>query len=274
METKYLTSLLMFLLVQVFINGVIAQKPEPQNQSYKCNNIGDLKSDDLLKAQDTAFSNLIRNMGRIEYPYNGYAYGNAYGMYSIGLCPPNIKRNSCLECLNNTTPYLKRNCYKRKEGVAWTVLSQVMCIVRYADTGIYNSLGDWAWMTFSSPPNESFGDAVVLRNAVNDLANKLKDRTAGFSEDVKFAFGSNEAINNRSPHYISNLNKGLQFWVMEQSTMALIQAIIMLTWSGDSHGREEGVMVRGSSRSRHRVFCDDDDDDNDNGPRANFWILI
>ncbi|KAK1433226.1 hypothetical protein QVD17_10135 [Tagetes erecta] len=196
METKYLTSL-MFLFLQVFINGVIAQKPEPHNQAYKCNNIGNLKSDDLLKAQDTAFSNLIRNMGRID-PYNGYAYGNANGMYSIGLCPPNIKKNSCLECLNNTTPYLKKNCFKRKEGVAWTALSQVMCIVRYADTGIYNSLGNWAWIIFSSAPNESLGDAVELRNKVNDLANLLRDRTAGFSEDVKFSFGSVPYKSNQS----------------------------------------------------------------------------
>ncbi|KAK1433228.1 hypothetical protein QVD17_10137 [Tagetes erecta] len=189
MQTKYLTSLLMFL-VQVLINStVIAQKPEPNQQLYKCNNIGDLKSDALVKARDSAFFYLIRNMGIVD-PYNGYAYGNAYGMYSIGLCPPNIKKTSCLECLNGTIPYLKRNCPKQKEGVAWAALSRGSCIVRYADTSISRSLGDWAWMTFSSPPNESFGDAVELRNGVNDLANNLRVRAAGFSEDVKFAFGS------------------------------------------------------------------------------------
>ncbi|KAK1433229.1 hypothetical protein QVD17_10138 [Tagetes erecta] len=188
MQTKYLTSLLMFL-VQVLINSVIAQKPDPYQQSFKCNNIGDLKSDALVKSRDNAFYYLIHHMGIID-PYNGYAYGNGYGMYSIGLCPPNIKKKSCLECLNNTIPYLKKNCPKQKEGVAWTTsLSQVSCIVRYADYSINRTLSDWAWIVFSSPPNESFGNAVDLEKGVNDLANKLKERAVGGGEDIKFAFG-------------------------------------------------------------------------------------
>ncbi|KAI3717856.1 hypothetical protein L1987_69741 [Smallanthus sonchifolius] len=163
METKPLISLI--ILLQAIINCVnlaIAQKPTPDQQAFRCSKNGNFKSDDLIKERDAAFNVLYKN---IQQPiYTGYDSGNGEGIWSYALCPPNIKMEACRECVNNTMPYLKQNCPKQKEGVAWTVLKTMMCMTP--------------------------ATAAELEKGVNSLADKLKDKAVGGDSAKKYESGS------------------------------------------------------------------------------------
>ncbi|KAJ0765758.1 putative Gnk2-like domain-containing protein [Helianthus annuus] len=178
MKTKSAISLV--FLLQAIINGVnlsIAQKPDPHKQAFKCSNKGNLKSDKLLKERDEAFNLLYQSVGRPDR-YTGYNIGFIYSdncvIWTTSLCPPNIKMEVCMECVNNTIPHLKKNCPKQKEGVAWTALPNLNCMVRYEDYRTQQTLIDWAWTSFSSPPNETLANTSELEKGLNNLVNTLK----------------------------------------------------------------------------------------------------
>ncbi|KAI3825765.1 hypothetical protein L1987_07386 [Smallanthus sonchifolius] len=97
---------------------------------------------------------------------------------------------ACRECVNNTMPFLKQKCPKEKEGVAWTVLKTMMCMVRYADTPRQGNLDKWAWNVFSTPPNKTPATAAELEKGVSSLADKLKDKAAGGDSAKKYESGS------------------------------------------------------------------------------------
>ncbi|KAK9072330.1 hypothetical protein SSX86_008763 [Deinandra increscens subsp. villosa] len=110
------------------------------------------------------------------------------GVFTMALCPPNIKVEACRECLNNTIPYLIKSCPKQKEGVAWTALAKVTCIVTYRDSSFSRGVPEWAWTSFSSPPNQTPTSAVDLEKGLNTLADKLKGAAAAGGIHQKFAF--------------------------------------------------------------------------------------
>ncbi|KAI3717855.1 hypothetical protein L1987_69739 [Smallanthus sonchifolius] len=160
----------MFLLVQAIING--AEKPGPTHQSFKCRDTGNFKSDDQIRCRDRAFKSLTERMELKLVIYTGYEIGSftnskLEGVWSYALCPPNIKKEACLECLNNTIPYLTQNCPKQKERVAWTALPKVTCIVRYAaDRDITGDYSQWAWTSFSTPPNQTPATVAELEKGL------------------------------------------------------------------------------------------------------------
>lgn len=195
METKSIISLCMFL-VQAMINVsnfTTAQKPNPTQQYVSCGKNGNFKSDKLIEQRDIAFKSLIMS---IESPddYIGYQSGINRGsdfvIHTDVLCPPNIKKEACAECVKNAIPNLKKSCPKQKEGVAWIVLPAVICIVRYADTAlIQGNLMDSFWVFFSSP-NQTASNAGELEKGLNNLASKLKGPVAGGDIRMKYKFGS------------------------------------------------------------------------------------
>lgn len=196
METKSLISL-MIILQAIFIyydsNFATAQKPNPGQQVFKCNTNGNFKSDKLLEDRESAFKTLYKNFASIE-AYSGYESGNVDGvgvvLHSYGLCPPNIKKEACVECINNTISYLKKGCPKQKEGVAWTVLARLNCMVRYADYSFKGKFDEWTpWTTFSTP-NSTSVNAGELEKGLNNLANKLKEPTAKDDNKKKYETGS------------------------------------------------------------------------------------
>ncbi|KAI3825763.1 hypothetical protein L1987_07384 [Smallanthus sonchifolius] len=175
----------MFLL-QAIINGAnlaIAQKPGPTQQSFKCRDTGNFLSDDLLTCRDNEFKSLYKSMGD-PGSYIGFDDGFATsikmitkGVWNYALCPPIIKMEACLECLNNTIPYLIKNCPKQKEGVAWTALPK-------------GNFAEWAWTSFSTPPNETPATVAELEKGLTLLANNLKEKAAGGDNNKKFASGA------------------------------------------------------------------------------------
>ncbi|KAK1435685.1 hypothetical protein QVD17_01451 [Tagetes erecta] len=194
METKSIISFM--FLVEAMINSsnfTTAQKPTPDQTHSQCGTNGNFKSDKLIAERDNAFKTLIKNVDSPDY-YLGYQSGiikgNDFVVHTDALCPPNIKKEACAECVKNTIPNLKKNCPKQKEGVAWTVLIKVVCIVRYADsTLIQGNLMNSTWAFFSSPyqTTTSVGE---LEKGVNGLANKLKGPVAGGDGVKKYGFGS------------------------------------------------------------------------------------
>ncbi|XP_076938871.1 cysteine-rich receptor-like protein kinase 36 [Bidens hawaiensis] len=176
MDTKNLISLA--CLLQAIINAVslsIAQKPGVRinHQSFMCSKKGDLTSSNIVQ-RERALGTLLNN---IKVPM-GTEIGDSDGVWSVALCPPNIKLEACRECVNNTDTYIKNECPKQKEGVAWTVLERVICVVRYADYFFHAHLGEWAYATFPSPPNQSPYSPAELEKELNNLANKLKGMVA------------------------------------------------------------------------------------------------
>ncbi|KAK1435683.1 hypothetical protein QVD17_01449 [Tagetes erecta] len=194
MERK---SLIIVILLQVIsllndVHLIIAQKPTPGQQVFKCRNNGNFKSDAVVKERDLAFDLLSRRIGKRSPGYDTSSASSIRrsGVLTMGLCPPNIKMEACRECIDNTIPYLSKNCPKQKEGVAWTALAKVTCMVRYADSAFAGNLDMWVWTTFSTPPNQTPGSAADLEKGLNDLANKLKEAAAGGDVQKKFASGN------------------------------------------------------------------------------------
>ncbi|XP_076924344.1 cysteine-rich repeat secretory protein 55-like [Bidens hawaiensis] len=62
-------------------------------------------------------------------------------------------------------------------------------MVRYADVSSAGKLGEWAYATFPSPPNQSTYSAAELEKELNNLANKLK-RPAVTKENKRYGSGS------------------------------------------------------------------------------------
>ncbi|KAI3717853.1 hypothetical protein L1987_69737 [Smallanthus sonchifolius] len=176
----------MFFLQAIIncVNLTTSQKPAPDQQSFRCGNNGNLKSDDLLQQRDIAFNHLAQ-IGGVG---DGYQTGEGAGIWTSGLCPPNIKKEACNECIINTIPYLKKNCPKQKEGVAYTVLPRVICIVRYTDSPNIQRVAELSWATFGSPPNLTAANAGELEKGLNNLADKLKGPAA--RGDGKYASGN------------------------------------------------------------------------------------
>ncbi|KAI3717852.1 hypothetical protein L1987_69736 [Smallanthus sonchifolius] len=160
METKSLISLI-FLLQAIINSGnlVTSQKPKPTQQIAKCTSNENL-SDALLEERDVALKLLFSNIGR----YIGYQTGKSNVVYCTALCPPNIKKETCHECINNTIPYLKTSCPKQREAVAWTVLPKVSCMTA--------------------------ANAGELEKGLNNLADKLKGPAAGGDDIKKYASGN------------------------------------------------------------------------------------
>ncbi|KAK9072327.1 hypothetical protein SSX86_008760 [Deinandra increscens subsp. villosa] len=193
METK---SLIQFIfLLQVIINGVIAQKPAPTQQSFKCRDNGNFKTDTAPNQREGAFQNVYRLIGEpgsttFAAHHNNFSTTNKDDIWGSVLCPPNIKLEACRECLNNTYPYLIKNCPKQREGVAWTSLPKVTCIVTYRDYLFQVLAPDWAWGSFSTPPNQAPASAVDLEKGLNTLAGKLKGLIVPPVKSHFFAYGS------------------------------------------------------------------------------------
>ncbi|KAI3825764.1 hypothetical protein L1987_07385 [Smallanthus sonchifolius] len=180
------------MFLQAIING--AEKPGPTHQSFKCKDSGNFKSNDLLTCRDDAFKSLYKSMGK-PGRYTGFdssfdTNAQMHGVWTYALCPPNIKMEACLECFNNTIPYLIKNCPKQKEGVAWTALPKVTCILRYADYSIHGDFAEWAWTSFSTPPNETSANVAELEKGLTLLANNLKEKAAGGDNNKKFTSGA------------------------------------------------------------------------------------
>ncbi|KAJ0765754.1 putative Gnk2-like domain-containing protein [Helianthus annuus] len=171
METKSLI-LLMFLL-QAITNGV---KPTPNNQAFRCSKNGNFNSDNLLKERDSTFNGLYKNLGTPNPSYPGYETSIGHGIWVSSLCPPHAQHQDCRSCVNTTIPYLKNNCPKQKEGVAWTIYLKVYCMVRYADNQKFGNIAEWGWFTPPATHPPTPANAGELEKALNDLSNQLKEK--------------------------------------------------------------------------------------------------
>ncbi|XP_076904746.1 cysteine-rich repeat secretory protein 38-like [Bidens hawaiensis] len=190
MDTKNLISLI--FLLQAIINGVnlsIAQKPGP-GQLFVCSSKAGNFTSDWVVERDVALTALLVNRDESKGYYSGTVFGQSETIWGIALCPSTIKPQACRDCANTTVTYLKNNCPKQKEGVAWTSLERVFCMVSYAEFELKGKFNEWAYATFKSPPNQSPYTAAELEKELNNLANKLKGMV---TQTPKF-YGSGSVI--------------------------------------------------------------------------------
>ncbi|XP_076908679.1 cysteine-rich repeat secretory protein 1-like [Bidens hawaiensis] len=103
-------------------------------------------------------------------------------------CTPTSK-GICECCLRNVVKYLKKNCPKQNEVVAWDFYPYHTCMVRYsASRKTLSVLDDWAWY---DSPHPTFVKAVDLEKTMDSLTSKLKVQAAGGGDALKrFATGT------------------------------------------------------------------------------------
>ncbi|KAK9072331.1 hypothetical protein SSX86_008765 [Deinandra increscens subsp. villosa] len=191
METKSIISLFFILqAINNVVNLVVAQEPRPDQQYFKCSNKGDFETEDLVEERDYALDILYKLFAR-EKNYTGYEFLiTSKGVQAHGLCPSLIKKEACAECINNTVAYLKKTCPKQKEGVAWTALPFLNCMVRYSDDEIQKVLEMSNWAIFPSPPNQANSDPGPLEKLYNSLVKNLKELAAEGDRMMKYGAGS------------------------------------------------------------------------------------
>ncbi|KAF5796552.1 putative Gnk2-like domain-containing protein [Helianthus annuus] len=185
METTSLILLMLLQAIIIDINLAIAQKPIPTQQFFKCSNNGNFSSDNLLKDRDQTFNLLF--MQDDVGSYTGWDLQTKGVVWTRSVCPSNIKLEDCRGCVKNTVPYLNKNCPKQKEGMAWTALTKLYCMVHYADSPD-PTIFDWA--IFYSPPPLTPANAGELEKGVNNLANKLKEITTAVNNQQRYGFWS------------------------------------------------------------------------------------
>ncbi|XP_076924328.1 putative cysteine-rich receptor-like protein kinase 30 [Bidens hawaiensis] len=144
MDTNNLISLI--FLLQAIINGVnlsIAQKPGPR-QSFVCSSKAGNFTSDWVVERDVALTALLVNIDESKGYYSGTVFGQSEDIWGIALCPSNIKSQACRDCANTTVTYLKNKCPNQKEGVAWTALERILCMVSYTDYKSKGTCNEWA----------------------------------------------------------------------------------------------------------------------------------
>ncbi|MFS7934103.1 putative Gnk2-like domain-containing protein [Helianthus anomalus] len=189
MEMK---SIILFLFIlQAIINGVnlvIAQSPKIDR--HVCRG-GDFRSNTIQKNRDSALDKLmvlIKNSS-----YNGFYHTQSTGkpeeqVSASFFCALNVVKGLCECCLKNVVQYIRKNCPKQQEGVAWDFYPYLQCMVRYS-TGrkIFSVLDDWAWYRSGSDLSVS---TVNLAKTMDSMLNKLKVKAAGGDALRKYASDS------------------------------------------------------------------------------------
>ncbi|PWA24277.1 cysteine-rich-repeat containing protein [Artemisia annua] len=117
--------------------------------------------------------------------YNGYSFAsNATGgkgiadlVNAVALCPPNVKEQGCEECIKKTIPYIREKCPDQKEGVAWSIISNLhSCMVLYTDRDVTSpGLDDWVWIHFYTPKADA--------NVVGDMRFGKENPTSAVVDD-------------------------------------------------------------------------------------------
>ncbi|KAM0021706.1 putative Gnk2-like domain-containing protein [Helianthus debilis subsp. tardiflorus] len=185
-------SIILFLFIlQAIINGVnlvIAQSPK--RDRHVCRG-GDFRSNTIQKNRDSALDKLmvlIKNSS-----YNGFYHTQSPGkpeeqVSASFFCALNVVKGLCECCLKNVVQYIRKNCPKQQEGVAWDLYPYLQCMVRYS-TGrkIFSVLDDWAWYHSGSDLSVS---TVNLAKTMDSMLNKLKVKAAGGDALQKYASDS------------------------------------------------------------------------------------
>ncbi|MFS7963286.1 putative Gnk2-like domain-containing protein [Helianthus anomalus] len=187
METTSLILLMLLQAIIIDINLAIAQKPIPTQQFFKCSNNGNLSSDNLLKDRDETFNLLF--MQDDVGSYTGWDLQKKGVVWTRSVCPSNTKLEDCRGCVKNTIPYLKKNCPKQKEGMAWTALTKLYCMkgvnnlankLKEIATAVNNQLryGFWS-MSYNAPRSNILWGSMQCINGLPDTTCKkcLSDAT-------------------------------------------------------------------------------------------------
>ncbi|MFS7934109.1 putative Gnk2-like domain-containing protein [Helianthus anomalus] len=181
MEMK---SIILFLIIiQSIINGVNLAKAQPQpliiRDWHVCRG-GDFKSNTIQKNRDSALDKLMALI-KNNSSYNGFDHTQSAGkpeeqVSASFFCALNVVKGLCECCLRNVVQYIRKNCPKQQEAVAWDFYPYLQCMVRYSiGRKILSALDDWAWYRLGDDLSVK---TVNLAKTMDSMINKLKVKAA------------------------------------------------------------------------------------------------
>nr|AID21661.1 At4g21400p-like protein [Arabidopsis lyrata] len=111
------------------------------------------------------------------------------GVYAIGLCRREVKRDDCLSCIQKAARNLTEQCPRTKQAVVW----YTHCMFRYSNMIIYGRKETTPTLSFQAGKNISANRDEFDRLQI-ELLDRLKGIAAAGGPNRKYAQGSGSGV--------------------------------------------------------------------------------